>query len=302
MRERSAAPHSLTMILLGGLCGSSILLLPGHSAARILPGLLLALVLPGWALSDLLPIAGGRRNGFIVPGLSVAAVILDSLAMNAVGVPLGARAWSISLSLLTVVAATAGLLNPPGVKASRAAIRLRGRALAIALPGLGAVLLLTAATFLTIYSVRDADGDEHFTQLWVVPSSVNPNAVRLGLENHQGGRVRYSLSIYTDGRPVAAIRVSLRSGTRWTEEKRVSAGAKRVTVRLRSSTGIEAVTSTLARSNRARVRPQFGPAPLRTFPRLGRFPQSNRAGVSLPALGPSSLRALPRLGHFPGSP
>jgi uncharacterized membrane protein len=210
----------LTPILLGAAtlaCGALVWLTPAGSPERVLGALLLGLVLPGAALSRLLAWEDRyRRVGrlLLVPALSLAVVIVDSIILYLVGVRLDAHAWTISVAGVTLMAAAIDPLRaipPPRLHHSRPQTR---RLLSLA--GAGLAILLTGAVLLTIKGVRAQASADHFTQLWLLPGARDERTATIGVFNHEGARRSYQLELTVNDRLQSLWTVQLRPGGHWT--------------------------------------------------------------------------------------
>lgn len=235
-RRLPARPRLLIPALLGAAtagCGALVWLTPAASPERVLGALLLGLVLPGSALSRLLSWEESNRavgRLLLVPALSLAVVIVDSLILYVVGIHLDAHSWTVSVGGVTLVASMIGPLR---------AIPLRGlqhprpqTVRLLSLTGVGAAILLAAAVLVTIKGVRAQARADHFTQLWILPAAGGQRSATVGVMNHEGARKSYQVDVFVDHRLRSLSIVALNVGGQWTTRLRFGSAAKRVRVTL----------------------------------------------------------------------
>jgi uncharacterized membrane protein len=169
---------------------------PESSPARLLVTLPLALFLPGYALAAAL--FPGRGLG--VPeklllsfGLSLAVVVFGGLLLQWTSLGLRPAAWAALLGNITLLASFVALLRcwhrPVAETAVVRLTPMQGLQLALAM------LLVVGAVQLA----RDGAAqrrDAGFTQLWMLPAGdARPDALRLGIGNHEARPMRYKLQV-----------------------------------------------------------------------------------------------------------
>lgn len=175
---------------LAGVGAAAVLLAP--EPAALVAALLLTLVLPGAALTRLL--FPGRRLStaewiMLVPGLSLATLVLGGLGLFAAGRPLTRLSWTVLVAAVTVAAAVAGQLrrwyaqrpgsptpepgdpasgDPEPVGRERERITFR-RAVLRLLPLVLAAGVLAGAGWFSLRTAQERD-TEPFTALVMVPA------------------------------------------------------------------------------------------------------------------------------------
>jgi Protein of unknown function (DUF1616) len=186
------------------------------------------LFVPGYALSAALFLPGeiGRElRGVLSVAFSVGVSALGGLTAELV-VGLDRPVWAVLLASATVLAA---------------AVAFRGRAGSVSegwrprprLPRVGpvaplAVLLAIAIAGWAIASATEGAHRQasrsHFTSLWLVPggSGAEP-AATVGVQNQEGRRVTYRLTLRRDARTVRRWRLRLGAGQEWQGELASSA-------------------------------------------------------------------------------
>jgi uncharacterized membrane protein len=204
-------------------------------------GLLLApllLVCPGYTLVRALE---GRRR-LDVPELvtatvvlSLATVALAGLELNAYDLRLTARAWSISMLVVTVVAAVAAAARRAGAHGSVRRRSSRLRALPL-LAGVAACVLVAAAAAVADRSQRSLDRRTSVTTLGVARSHDRAR-LRISVVNAEPAAGRYRVLIEAGAR-WTGFSLTLKRGESWSASRHMPAsGHDPVTVRLFRATG-----------------------------------------------------------------
>ena len=192
---------------------TAALLFPGFGVVRAVEGLIL-LVLPGLALAWAALLAVDRRDPgvrILAAGLSLVLIPLGGLLMNLLPLSLGKFSWLGAGAVVLGIA----WLSPAG-----RAFRLRAlprlptpRPWPLATYAAATVLLLA-----TIWIARNrADPfDEHFTQLWLVPTTQGEDVV-VGVRNLEGATTTYRIDVTADGGVIQSWPdVVVPTGTAWT--------------------------------------------------------------------------------------
>lgn len=228
----------LTSILLAaaaGGCVAVVLATPSSSPERVAAALLLLLILPGTAALSLLRPDAERHHGgeiLLAVALSLAIVILASVAQYVVGIRLDEHSWAISVGAITLaLAAGAAIRRAPSQRWTRPVTSLR-----VLLPPFAGALvaagLLAGATLATVGSVRHREREDRFTQLWALPASGRDPTASVGIANHEGASKTYTIRVYVNARLTRTAKVTLASGQSWSADEHYSAAARTVRITL----------------------------------------------------------------------
>ncbi len=234
--------RGVLLALLAGGCAAAVLSAPAGSPERVIAALLLALVLPGLAYTLLLTSRQSPADRLLlVPALSMAIVVLDSVGLYVVKTHLDLRAWTVSIAAITVGLCVLGLFrrgqrfSSNGVGSLRPARRLRahGRAAAVLLgASLSVAALLAAATLTTVSSVAQRDRRNRFTQLWALPQGAQQRRVAIGVFNHESGRRTYTLQAVSGPRLVYSARFTLGDQQTWSVVRAFPRGTSSLRINL----------------------------------------------------------------------
>ena len=177
--------------------------LPATPGAGVL-GAGLVVVLPGYAVAGLLGVqrldAGLRA--LLTVATSLAITCLASLALAAAGVPLDRLAWTVALTVVTVVGCVAQAVTRWRASATDAGPTLSLPRLGY-VPVLGVALGLAALSWGVAAVGASTENQSRFTQLWLVPSAGSDAAVA-GIRNLEGRPVTYRLEVRAGSRTLQA--------------------------------------------------------------------------------------------------
>jgi uncharacterized membrane protein len=220
------------------ICTPLVILLPSGEPLRVAAALLLILVIPGLALSEALSSFGrlhGPERASVVTGLSLAAAVLSSLALYAVGIRLSVASWTSCLGAITLLScavATLRALRSGGRRGAVAPARSRPRATTVVWFGVS-VLALVASAIIAARSTTRTEKGSHFTQLWIIPGDKAGTAL-IGIYNHEGMSQSYSLEVRQGARVLQLIpSVDVSDIHTWTEAAPPSIGHRQLTVVIR---------------------------------------------------------------------
>jgi hypothetical protein len=234
----TATAAAATVLLLTGIIAAAG---PAVAVPRVLAGLPLVLVLPGYALSTLLLPAGSALPGQVnrllwrciwATGLSLAVTVLGGLALNLTPVGLTRSSWTISLTILTMLAlaASAGQRawrsragtahETPARRPARSRSVVRHK-----LAYLVAALVVTGAAVGLGQVSAGWQRTPGFAQLWLVPArnSTAAGQATLGVRSAYPKAERFHLVLRRGARPVSTWDFTLASGQTW--QQTVTAGA-----------------------------------------------------------------------------
>jgi hypothetical protein len=218
----------------------------GPAVLRVPAGVLLGLILPGLVIAPLLSRPGMERveRILLVPGISLAIVIMTGLLLAAAGIGLGRISWALALGVVTgcPVMATSvrrhrrapqsgapapgrgreawGLYRRPRMRLGMSSLRPAARILRSPRLVASAVLVGLAAAGGTAAFAVSLAGDRYrgpgFTELWALPGPDAAPIVRLGVISHERHDVRYRVRVVVSGRQVQTSEVGLAPGEAWT--------------------------------------------------------------------------------------
>jgi len=226
-----------TVLLLTGIIAAAG---PAVTVPRVLAGLPLVLVLPGYALSTLLLPTGSAVPGPVnrllwrcvwVTGLSLAVTVLGGLALNLTPARLTRASWTISLTVLTMLAlaASAGLRAWRSRAGTAREVRARepARSRGIARYKLAYPVAVLAVTGTAIGLAQVSGGwqrTQGFAQLWLVPArhGTAVGQAMLGVRSDYQQAESFHLVLRRGARTVSAWDFTLASGQTW--QQAVTAG------------------------------------------------------------------------------
>ncbi len=239
---------------------------PSRSPERVVAALLLVLALPGVPGSRLLRPSRGdaERDGswpagaferlLLIPALSIALVILDSVALYVAGVKLDLDSWTLSLAAITVALGIVELLpfaRPRHAEAGRRAVRGVSRPAREHAAGCACARRFTcgrarhgdaggrgSAHIRQRHQPRHAD---HFTQLWLLPSAGGHRSSAIGVFNHQGSHGSYRLRVFANG-VRSAHSCDVGNGATWRGRNRIRHTPRRCVWRFADAGGAPQVT------------------------------------------------------------
>lgn len=211
-------------LALAGLAAALIPLDPWIRVVLLAP---LVLVVCGYAiLAALLPdedLPPGERLVYAV-ALSLAATAIGGIVVQLV-FDLDRTAWAILLAVVTIAAATAGLLRRGQPRPDQLNAGERSLGPRLPLPGLLSSLAVAAAVAVAVVAVgissagakRERDR-YRFTALWAQPAerASGPGAaVAIGVDNHQGATARYRLVVRQGGATIVKRKLVLPAAGRF---------------------------------------------------------------------------------------
>jgi uncharacterized membrane protein len=176
---------------------------------RLPVSLALIFFLPGYALTAALfpnrqelddETLGTGARFMLSLGLSLAIVGLTGLALNRVS-SLQTASWAVSLAAITIVAAAASAWRRLSYADSHGVVA------AGHLPLRGLLLLILAAAVagsavVTSRVAAERQSQPGFTSLWMIPAKGPHQSVHVGLANHEGHTMYYTLIVRAHHRTV----------------------------------------------------------------------------------------------------
>lgn len=193
-----------------------VLALPLPHWLQAVLALPLVLILPGYALgAAIFPpdfITREERWVFTI-AFSIVAAALGGIVLQ-LFVDLGRGVWIALLLVLTLGCCAVALVRR-GPRRRGA----RGRPLTLS-PLLAAALLAAAAICAVAIAVAsNGAGDQlarsHFSSLWLLPADRSEEELAVGVENHEGRAVRYTLRVGSLQRVEEEWSLSLEAGETW---------------------------------------------------------------------------------------
>lgn len=211
--------------LLLGLIAAAV-----HSPAlRAFLALPLVFYIPGHMILRLFPCyyRMGLEGALYAFGVSIAVVMFGGFLLHAIGqmTPLG---WALLLCSISAVsfgasewrtnaASSLNFFTIPKITPRQALM-------------LACAAVLASAAVLYEREAEIAYSEFKYTELWMVPQDAsNPNALTIGIANHEGKPASYEVELMEDGQIAGALRsILLQPGENWTSAFNASLRADRI--------------------------------------------------------------------------
>jgi uncharacterized membrane protein len=181
----------------------------------------LVLVLPGYALTCVMFLPGeiGRDLRLVLSvAFSVGVAAIGGLFVQVV-IPLDRPVWATLLVLVTVGAAFAALRRRDGMPADtqRPTLRIPIVGAISILAMLGAVAIGGWAIAIATEGAHHQASEAHFSSLWLVPAGPEhpPQAVSVGVTNHEGQASAYRLTVRQGERTLGRWQLPLDDDESW---------------------------------------------------------------------------------------
>ncbi len=220
MMQENKLPFDLVIIaLLSVLC--ALISMSGFEVPllRGLAGLLLVLVLPGLAIRlALFPkkIFGMAEQILVVIGTSIMLAACLGVILNAVGVKLEARSWSISLTLITlIICVIAGYRRLSLGLESPLSFPLHLHWSQLIFLAFASIILVGAFSFRWL-PLNGLQTDQGYTILWIKPDPANSQLIHTGVNSNEFSAAKFRVAIVADGKVLHEWQpIELAPGEKW---------------------------------------------------------------------------------------
>jgi hypothetical protein len=234
-QSKTVLAIAATTLVAGGVALARI----GGEGVGLLCASLLIFVLPGLAVACANPVRVrvGERHAVAV-AFGIAATILGTVAVAALGVRLDSTLWVLLLMCVSLGACVATFVLFP-LRRPVAKVRARPPSSEDRLPralrdlslGALAVCLLAAAAVVTFTSNSDQVAREPFTQLWVTPSAGESDSATVGLRNRESQSRSFTVTaLGREGEIKSWSGLELAPGETWSGRVHAPLGGGRVRV------------------------------------------------------------------------
>jgi uncharacterized membrane protein len=247
---RAVAKASTLRLQACALAAAELGILLAPAPIRVASGLTLYLILPGLAIMRVIRFRTrieGTERLLLVPGVSVAIVVITGLLLNTAHIRLTTTNWAIALGVVTAAGLLAGAKLEDAHEVRPQSRRPRAwqttasaggrRSLGIGLAAVLAVaaLAVSGAVVIGVLGQRDRDRESAFTELWALPGPRSGSAIRLGVRSYERGDVHYRIRVSIEGRVVRSQPLMLRPGQTWHSSQPAAKRGERVDVTLLAS-------------------------------------------------------------------
>lgn len=202
-----------------------VAVLPAPDWLRAAIALPVVLLCPGYALACALfppKFISRDERGIYAVAFSIAGIALAGLVVQ-LAFDLNRTTWLVVLVLLTWGGCAVAALRRPLREETprRASLRI---SVPIVLAALVVLALGIAAIAVATRGEDHQFASTHFTSLWIVPAKgagPNPRALTVGVENHEGRALPYTLQVGSAARVESRWRLDLGAGESW--QRRIAA-------------------------------------------------------------------------------